>query len=84
MDESNSTLPRNQRLAREINQEARDNPHSQYAGKFVGIASGKVVVIADDLDEVARQLRRADPDPANTLCFEPGVDYDVVQEIWEA
>ncbi|GEM_PF-5888188 len=38
----------NRELARQINQEARTNPQSPYANKFVGIANGKVVV-ADDL-----------------------------------
>jgi len=43
----------NQELARRINQEARNDPMSPYAGKFVGIANGQVVVVADNWrDEV--------------------------------
>lgn len=84
MDQNKSILSANQRLARQINQEARADAASPYAGKYVGIANGKVVVIADNLDEVAKQLRQADPDPARTLCFEAGLDYDAVQEIWKA
>jgi len=84
MDQNDSIVSANQRLARQINQEARADPSSPYAGKYVGIANGKVVVIADNLDEVAAQLRRADPDPARSLCIEAALDYDAVQEIWEA
>jgi len=29
-------------LSRQINHEARSNPHSPYAGKFVGILHGQV------------------------------------------
>ena len=36
----------NRELANRINAEARSNPQSPYANKFVGIANGKVVVIA--------------------------------------
>src|SRR5947208_5815164 len=37
----------NEQLARQINEEARSDPHSPYAGKFVGIANGQVIVVAD-------------------------------------
>ena len=43
----------NRALARKINEEARDNRHSIYTGKFVGICSGEVVAVADDLDQLA-------------------------------
>src|SRR5436309_150459 len=49
-------LERNRELARQINEEALKNPHSPYANKFVGIANGQVVVIADDLDQMIRRL----------------------------
>ena len=48
----------NRQLARRINQEARSNPQSPYANKFIGIANGQVVVVADDLDEMAHRLRQ--------------------------
>ena len=40
----------NRELARQINLEARANPHSPYAHKFVGIANGQVVVVENDHD----------------------------------
>jgi hypothetical protein len=83
MVQNHSIMSANERLARQINQDARTNPNSPYAGKFVGIAHGQVVVIADNLDDIARQLRQAEPDPAKTFCIEAGVDYDAVQEIWQ-
>jgi Family of unknown function (DUF5678) len=72
----------NRRLASRINEEAKSNPQSPYAGKFVGIANGQVVAVADDLDELVRLLQRVEPDPSKTFCLEAGVDYDQVHEIW--
>src|ERR1700692_4127504 len=60
----------NRELANRINAEARSNPQSPYANKFVGIANGKVVVIADDLDTMARRLRQIEPDPSKTFGVE--------------
>ena len=42
----------NRELARKINDETLKNPQSPYAHKYVGIANGQVVVVADDLDEL--------------------------------
>jgi hypothetical protein len=84
MIQNHSAFAANERLARQINREATGNPNSPYAGKFVGIANGQVAVIADTLDEVARQLRLVEPDPAKTYCLEAGMDYDKVQEIWNS
>jgi len=72
----------NRELARRINEEARKNPQSQYANKFVGIANGKVVVVTDDLDDLARRLRQIEPDPTKTYGVEASRDYDEVHEIW--
>ena len=72
----------NRELARQINAEARSNPQSPYANKFVGIANGKVVVIADDLDELVCKLRLAEPDPKKCFGVEASRDYTAVHEIW--
>ena len=72
----------NRDLASRINAEARSNPQSAYANKFVGIANGQVVVVADDLDDVVRQLRKLEPDPRNCFFVEASRDYDEVHEIW--
>jgi hypothetical protein len=69
-------------LARKINDEARDNPQSPLAGKFVGIIEGRVAAVADDLDELVRRLRQVNADPRQVLCLEVGLDYSQVQEIW--
>jgi hypothetical protein len=73
---------RNRDLARQILDQARGDPQSPYAGKFVGIANGQVVVVADDWDELARRLRETEPDAHKTFCLEVGADYDAVQDIW--
>ena len=78
-----STIPDiNRELANRINAEARSNPKSPYANKFVGIANGQVVVIADDLDELVRQLRQAEADPKKCFGIEASRDYTEVHEIW--
>ena len=79
---SNSIAAANERLARQINQEARQDPKSPYVGKLVGIANGQVVVVADTWREVAERLRQVEPDPARCRCIEASADYDRVEEIW--
>jgi hypothetical protein len=74
----------NRELAEKLNEEALKDPQSPYAGKKIGIANGQVVVVAEEWREVTRQLRQIEADPAKCFCVEAGVDYSVVQEIWEA
>jgi hypothetical protein len=72
----------NRDLARKINEEARRDPSSPYAGKLVGIANGQVVVVADDLEALVRRLQQIEPDPQKTFWIEASRDYDEVIEIW--
>jgi hypothetical protein len=72
----------NRQLAKKINDEARNNPQSPYAGKFVGISDGQVVVVADDLNELGRRLRHGKYVPARTFGIEASRDHDQVEEIW--
>ena len=51
-------------------------------GKYVGIANGQVIVVSEDLEEVVRQLERAEPISNRTFVVEPGRDYTKVCEIW--
>ncbi|HYV36206.1 MAG TPA: hypothetical protein VE988_10910 [Gemmataceae bacterium] len=69
-------------LAKKLMKEGLNNPQCAYAGKFVGIANGNVVAVADNWDELARRLHQVEPDPAKTCALEVGRDYDAVQEIW--
>jgi hypothetical protein len=82
MSTSTTVQELNREVARRINAEARSNPQSPYANKFVGIANGQVVVVTDDLDDLARRIRQAEPDPTRTFCVEASRDYDEVHEIW--
>jgi hypothetical protein len=59
----------------------KETPKSPYANKFVGIANGKVVVVADDIEEMVERLRQIEPDPTRTFCVEASRDYDEVHEI---
>ena len=83
--ESLSTIQqRNRDLAQAINHEARADPRSPYAGKFVGLANGQVVVVADELDEVVKRLNQVEPESQRTFCLEAGIDYETVQDVWGA
>jgi hypothetical protein len=73
----------NRELARQINDEARANPQSPHANKFVGIANGQVVVVEDDFDKMARRLRQAEPDPRKCYFVEASRDYSRVEMIWK-
>ena len=57
-------------------------PESPYANKFVGIANGQVVVVADDPDELSRRLRQIEPDPSKCFIVEASRDYSIVKYIW--
>jgi len=79
-----SVLEQNQELADRINRDARQNPGSPYAGKFVGIVDGQVRVVAETLREAMERLRQIEPDPSRCCCIEASYDYDQVHEIWAA
>jgi hypothetical protein len=72
---------RNRELARAINEETLRNPQAPYSGKFVGIANGQVVAVADDLDTLARRLEEIEPDPSKTVWIEASRDYNIVEDI---
>jgi hypothetical protein len=72
----------NEELARQINREARANPNSPYAGKWVGLLSGQVVVVANTLDEAVTRLTEIESERFKGTVFEASADYDAVQEIW--
>lgn len=79
---TNTIRARNHELARRINEDARADPASPYAGKFIGIVRGEVAVVAESLNELGRNLRRMSADPSDTFCIEAGHDYEAVHEIW--
>jgi hypothetical protein len=66
---------RNRELADQINREALANPQSPYAGKYVGIWNGQVVVAAETLDEVCRRLDAVTSNPLDTFIVEASRDY---------
>jgi hypothetical protein len=73
----------NKAVADQLYAEAQHNPQSPYVGKKVGIANGKVVILADAWSVVARALEQAEPDASRTFCIDMAQDYKTVQEIWE-
>ncbi len=71
----------NRELGEWVLDEAKRNRQA-YAGRFVGIANGKVVIATDDLNELARKLDEADPDNAATYSVILDYDYSKPFEIW--
>jgi hypothetical protein len=76
--------PADDELAKAINRDARSNPDSPYAGKYVGILDGKVVVVCDDLNSAVETLREMEPDRLKGLIVEASADYDTPVEIWQS
>ena len=79
---SSEILEQNKALADRINEEARANPASPYAGKYVGIANGQVVAVAETLGEVAGKLRQLESDPSRCFIVEASRDYNVAEYNW--
>ena len=73
----------NRELADKLYEEAQRDPQSPYAGKKVGIANGKVIIVADAWSPVCRALEQAEADASKTSCIDTAQDYKTVQEIWE-
>jgi len=71
----------NRQLAQQINDEARNDPRSPYAGKFVGIANGRVAVVTDDPESLFYRLREIEPDPRRVFGIEASRDYTVVERV---
>jgi hypothetical protein len=82
MSDAVACSDRNGEAARRINDEARNDPRSSLRGTFVGIVDGQVVAVAGELDEVAEGLRRIEAEPSRAFCFEAGLDYSRVEDIW--
>lgn len=83
MPPSTEILEKNRELADRINQEARSDSKSPYAGKYVGLANGKVVTVADTLDEALSELEQLEPDWTRRYCIEASRDYSEVEYIGE-
>src|SRR5438105_921581 len=83
MSDLNAVQQRNRELADRLIEEAQRNPQSASVGQYVGIANGQIVVVTDNLNELAHRLRQAEPDPNKTFIVEPGRDFGEVHKIWE-
>jgi hypothetical protein len=77
----NPIMQRNEEVARQINEEARADPTSPYAGKWVILIRGQVAAVVDSWDELNRTLDQLGASPAETYCFEASRDYDEVMDI---
>lgn len=82
MADSPSVVELNREVADRINEEALKDPSSPLAGKFVGIIDGQVVAVGGELTEVMKRLRATGADPSRMFCFEAGLDYSQVVEMW--
>jgi hypothetical protein len=72
----------NRELAERINDEARNDPTSPYAGKFVGIANGQVVAVTGDPESLYYRLKEIEPDHRRVFWIEASRDHTEVEHIW--
>ena len=72
----------NRELAERINDETRSDPTSPYAGKFVGIANGQIVIVTDDFDALDDALEAAEPDNRRVFWVDPEYDPTKIEYIW--
>src|SRR5687767_4022030 len=77
MSNNGRVMTTNERLARKIRREGKQ-PGSPYANKFVGLANGEIVVVADSLNDVSTRLRKIEADPARCYIVDVAADYDRV------
>lgn len=81
MEKNGSIRSINERLARRIRREGKDDPRSPYANRFVGIANGKVVVVADSHSEMMKQLRTIEPDASKCYGVDVAADYEKTYDV---
>jgi hypothetical protein len=68
-------------LAQRINREALADPSSPYAGKFVGIANGEVVIVTEDKKTAFIRLGEIEPNNRRCCLFEASRDYTKVEYV---
>jgi hypothetical protein len=81
MEKNGSIRSINERLARKIRREGKGNPKSPYANRFVGIANGTVVIVADTHSEMIKQLRKIEPDASRCYAVDVAADYDRTYDV---
>jgi hypothetical protein len=72
----------NRELGERVADEARHDPTSPYAGKYVGIANGQVVVVTDDFQTLYYLLKEAEPDHRRAFWVDTNRDPTKVEYIW--
>jgi hypothetical protein len=68
-------------VAQRINREALADPSSPYAGKFVGIVNGEVVLVMDDLNAAFDRLGEIEPNNRRCCLIEASRDYSKVEYV---
>ena len=68
-------------VAGRINREALADPSSPYAGKFVGIVNGQVVLVDADLDTALSRLRALEGNNRRRCLIEASRDYSRVEQV---
>ena len=72
----------NRELGQRIFDDARKDPTSPYAGKFVGIANGQVVAVTDDSASLYYRLQEFEPDARRVFCVDTNRDPTKTHHIW--
>ncbi len=74
----------NRELAERINEEARRDRTSPYAGKYVGLVNGQVVVVTDDPEVLDARLKEIEPDPRRVFWVDAGHDPNQIEYVWSS
>jgi hypothetical protein len=64
-----ATFERESRLNREAYEKLREKIHRDCAGKYVGIAEGRLIAVAPSFDEVRAAIEDLKPEPEYFLIF---------------
>ena len=68
-------------LAQRINRETLADPSSPYAGKYVGIVNGEVVLVMDDVRAALCRLRELEPNNRRHCLIEASRDFSKVEYV---
>jgi hypothetical protein len=78
IDEQN----KNWDYAREVSRQARADPISPYAGKYLGIVHQQVVAVADTPDELHEKFDALGLSPGERIVIDASADHDHTIMFW--
>lgn len=78
----NDEQQKNWEFARQLSREARANPDSPYAGKFVGVSGQQVVALADTPEALDGALAALNCNRDDCMVIDTNYDHDRTMMVW--